>query len=467
MQKKSIKRITLTRLLKVFLLAVIIIFIAIALSYKSFFQFVIENKVITISEIIKAGLTSHMKADIMDKRAYFLNELTSIYDIKSIKIIRGDAVSKQFGESILFEKKLTDNLRDILDKKEVYIQWDDMNSSVEAIVPYIANSEGTLNCLECHNVKNGDVLGAVNITMDTNEYQNFAIKNAYIIAGVLLFLALMIIQNMFHVIENYISKPLSSIIYEGKLAYFSHYDIDSGKYDSKELEDVVENVNKFNHDVLEKEKELKHKNTQLQKLNESIEATLKDTMLAVGRIEEIRSGETKRHTQRVATISTMIAVAYGLSEEQINLIEFASPLHDIGKVGISDSILNKPEQLTYEEYEVMKTHTLMGYNILKHSENKILQTAASIAHEHHEKYDGSGYPQGLKGDEINIFARIVAIVDVFDALLSKRVYKDIWKTEDVVANLKKERGKHFDPVIVDIVLENIDEYIETVKSLSV
>ena len=466
MKKHSIKYITLTSLLKVFLLSMVVVIAVVTLSYRSFFQFVIENKVISISEIIQAGLTSHMKSGIMDKRAYFLNEISSVYDIKSIKIIRGDSVNTQYGESTLYEKKLTSNLRDILDKKEVYIQWNDIDSSVEAVVPYIANSNGTLNCLKCHDAKDGDVLGAVNITMDTELYQNFILKNSYIISGVLLLFALIIIRNMFTVIERYIRKPLSNIIQEGELAYISNKDIDSEKYESKEFEDVVENVNKFNHDVLDKEEELEHKNIQLQKLNEEIEATLKDTMLAVGRIEEIRSNETKRHTERVATISKLIATAYGLNEGQIYLIELASPLHDIGKVGISDSILNKPGKLTDQEYEIMKMHAFLGYDILRYSEHQILQTAATIAYEHHEKYDGTGYPLGLKADEISIYARIVATVDVLDALLSKRVYKDIWPVEDVIALLKDERGKHFDPKIIDIVLENMDKYRGIIRDLS-
>ena len=126
MQKQSIKKITVTRLLQVFVVAMLVIVAIIAVSYRNFFQFVVESKVITISEIVQAGLTSHMKADMMDKRAYFLNELSSTYDIKSIKIIRSDSVNKQFGESNMFEKKLTDDIRKILDKKEVSIEWDDI-----------------------------------------------------------------------------------------------------------------------------------------------------------------------------------------------------------------------------------------------------------------------------------------------------------------------------------------------------
>ncbi len=466
MKKKSIKKITLSNLMQVFLLAMLIIIAVIVLSYRSFFQYVVENRVLSVSEIIQAGLTSHMKAGIMDKREYFLEEIASVHDIKSIKIIRADVVVDQYGVSGLFEQALNDELRTILEKKEVYINWKDLDSKVEAVVPYIANSQGALNCLECHNVNDGDVLGAVSITIDTSVYQSMVLKNSYLIVGVLLLFALVVILNMSHVIERYIRKPLTNIIEDGEMAYKEHKEVDSDKYESKEFAEVAHNVNKFNKNILTKEEELQEKNLQLQYLNEEIELTLKETMLAMGQIEELRSGETKRHTQRVAAISILIAKAYGLSEEEIKLIELTSPLHDIGKIGIADAILNKPMKLSEEEFSHMKTHATLGHDILKHSKRKVLNVAATIAHEHHEKYDGTGYPRGLKGDEINIYARIVAVVDVFDALLSKRVYKQKWSLDDVVEFLKKERGKHFDPKIVDIVLENIDECSKIVSELS-
>ncbi len=466
MQKQSIKKITVTRLLQVFVVSVLVIVAIVAVSYRNFFQFVVENKIQSISQIIKAGLTSHMKAGIMDKREYFLNEISSVHDIRSIEIIRGDAVIKDYGESCLSEKKLTDNLRAILEKKGTYIEWRDTENLVEAVVPYIASSSGSFNCMQCHNVEEGALLGAVNISMEIGSYQNFVLKNGYMIVGVLFLFALAITLNMFHVIERYIRKPLLNIISDSETAYTSHQDINSEKYESKESENVAHNVNKFNKTVIEKEDELKIKNKQLQLLNEEIESTLKETMLAVGQIEEIRAGDTNMHTQRVAAISTMIAKDYGLSDEQIKLIEITSPLHDIGKIGITDAVLNKPARLTEGEYVYMKTHAFLGYRILNNSERKVLKTAATIAHEHHEKYDGTGYPQGLKGEEISIYARIVAIVDVLDALLSKRVYKEKWELKDAIVFFKEERGKHFDPELVDVLLENMDAYVQIIKRLS-
>jgi len=462
LQKRSIKTITVTRLLQVFIVSTLVIISIILLSYRAFFQFIVENKIHSIAEIIQAGLTSHMKAGIMDKRGYFLDEISSVHDIKTIKIIRADAVIKEYGEATLSEKKLDDNIRAILEKKEVYTSWNDRLGKVKSIVPYIANTE----CLQCHRVKDGSVLGAVEIGMDIDSYQKFVLKNSYMIVTALLLFALIVVFNMFHVIERYISKPLLSIIDEARMAYFSHKNIDSKKYESKEFEDVASSVNKFNKTVIEKENELKEKNIELELLNEEIELTLKETMLAVGQIEEIRSNSTRMHTKRVAVLSRMLAKEYGLSDEQLKLIEIASPLHDIGKIGIADAILNKPGKLTQEEYENMKEHALFGYGILKNSKREILKIAAIIAYEHHERYDGTGYPQGLKGEDISIYARIVAIIDVFDALLSKRVYKEEWSIADTVVVFKDERGKHFDPKLVDILLKNIDKYVEALKSLS-
>ena len=270
MKKQSIKKIALSRLLKVFLISIFVVLSITVLSYRSFFQLVAENKAISIAEVIKAGLTSHMKAGIMDKRAYYLNEISSVYDIESISIIRADAVSRQFGEAGTFDKKLDDDLRKILAKKEPYFTWKDSDSKVEAIIPYIANSQGTLNCLQCHNVNNGEVLGAVNISMDTGVYQNFAFKYSYIIAAALLFFALAIILDMFHVLEHFIRRPLSQIVDDGQTAYLSKQDINSDKYKSREFDAMVQNINDFNQHILRKEKELKEKNLEFQTLNEEI-----------------------------------------------------------------------------------------------------------------------------------------------------------------------------------------------------
>ena len=148
------------------------------------------------------------------------------------------------------------------------------------------------------------------------------------------------------------------------------------------------------------------------------------------------------------------------------LLTHASPIHDIGKVAVPDNILLKPGKLTSEEFNIVKTHTTIGYNLLKNSKREILKAAAIVAHEHHERYDGKGYPRGLKGEEIHIYGRIAAIADVFDALGSPRVYKKAWVINDILKYFKEESGKHFDPKLVDILFDNLDKFLEIKEKYS-
>jgi len=199
--------------------------------------------------------------------------------------------------------------------------------------------------------------------------------------------------------------------------------------------------------------------TELTVLTDEIIATQKDVISTMGEIGESRSKETGLHVKRVAEYSRLLAVKYGLEKEQCDLVYNASPMHDIGKVGIPDNILKKPGKLTPEEFEIMKTHAKLGYEMLKNSKRDILSAAAIVAHEHHEKYNGSGYPNNKKGEDIHIFGRITAVADIFDALGSDRCYKKAWDLDDIIALLNKEKGEHFDPVLIDLFLENIDEFL--------
>ncbi|MFC6041092.1 HD domain-containing phosphohydrolase [Paenisporosarcina macmurdoensis] len=193
--------------------------------------------------------------------------------------------------------------------------------------------------------------------------------------------------------------------------------------------------------------------------NELIE-TQREMIETMGEIGESRSQETGHHVKRVAKYSYELAKLAGLSESQCRLLKLASPMHDIGKVAIPDTILLKPGPLSKEEFDLMKTHTSIGYHVFKHSSRQLLRTAAIIAHEHHEKWDGTGYPNGLKEQEIHIFGRITAIADVFDALSSERVYKKAWSMEDIMTFLLEQRGKHFDPSLIDLFYQNIDTFID-------
>ncbi len=140
-------------------------------------------------------------------------------------------------------------------------------------------------------------------------------------------------------------------------------------------------------------------------------------------------------------------------------------MHDAGKIGIPDSILNKPGKLTDEEFRIMQNHTSMGYDILKGSQRPILKAAAIVAHEHHEKWNGGGYPRGLAAENIHIYGRIVALADVFDALGSDRCYKAAWPTEKILALVREERGRHFDPSLVDAFFAHLDEFLRIKRDI--
>lgn len=189
-----------------------------------------------------------------------------------------------------------------------------------------------------------------------------------------------------------------------------------------------------------------------------------ETLTVLGKAAEFKDPETGAHVSRVAHYSKMLAREYGLSEKEQDLIFYAAPFHDLGKVGIEDKILLKPARLNEEEYEVMKGHATIGYEILKDSQSQYLQAGAMIALTHHEKFNGKGYPKGIKGEDIHIFGRIVAIADVFDALTSQRPYKRAWSFKEALDFLEDEKEKHFDPKLVDLFIEHINEVKEIYKS---
>lgn len=194
-------------------------------------------------------------------------------------------------------------------------------------------------------------------------------------------------------------------------------------------------------------------------LNREIEDTQREVVFTMGAIGESRSKETGNHVKRVAEYSKLLALYYGLGEEEAEMLKQASPMHDIGKVAIPDAVLNKPGRFDEEERRIMDTHAALGYEMLKHSNRPLLQMAATVAYEHHEKWNGSGYPRGLSGGNIHIYGRITALADVFDALGSDRVYKKAWEDEKIFTFFKEERGEHFDPRLIDIFFKHLDEFL--------
>lgn len=186
----------------------------------------------------------------------------------------------------------------------------------------------------------------------------------------------------------------------------------------------------------------------------------RETVIRLSKAAEYRDPETGAHILRMAHYSELIARGLGLSVADQELLLEAAPMHDIGKVGIADNILLKPGRLTPDEFEIMKQHAIFGYEILKGSSSKVLQAGAAIARAHHEKFDGTGYPGGLAGQDIPIFSRIVAVADVFDALTSERPYKKAWTLEQAVEHLESNAGSHFDPACVAVFMAHWDEVLE-------
>lgn len=201
---------------------------------------------------------------------------------------------------------------------------------------------------------------------------------------------------------------------------------------------LTEEVRKTTADVLDRERE---------------------TAMRLCKAAEYRDPETGAHILRMANYSALMAARLGLSKEDQQLLLEAAPMHDIGKVGIADEILRKPGRLDEKEFEIMKLHAVYGYELLKGSASPVLQAGAEIAHSHHEKFDGTGYPRGLKGEEIPIFSRIVAVADVFDALMSERPYKKAWTLEEAVDFLLAGAGTHFDPACVQAFLNAWDDIL--------
>lgn len=199
---------------------------------------------------------------------------------------------------------------------------------------------------------------------------------------------------------------------------------------------------------------------EVRKATNEITQRERETVFRLSKAAEYRDRETGAHILRMAHYSQLIARGLGLSIDDQNLLLEAASMHDIGKVGIADNILLMPRRLDSDEFEIMKQHALYGYEILKESSSQVLQAGAAIAKGHHEKFDGSGYPSGLKGQEIPIFSRIVAVADVFDALTSERPYKQAWTLENAADYLRDNAGSHFDPEYVAIFFEQWDAVLD-------
>ena len=229
---------------------------------------------------------------------------------------------------------------------------------------------------------------------------------------------------------------------------------------NKMTDKLVKDVKRQDKIMARSDKRQQKEYDELMALKVEIEETQKEVIFIMGSIAESRSKETGQHVKRVAEYSYLLAKYVGLNEEECEMLRQASPMHDIGKVAIPDAILNKPGRFDPDERKIMETHAQLGYDMLQASNRKLMKTAAIVAYQHHERWDGKGYPNQIAGEDIHIYGRITALADVFDALGSARVYKPAWDDERIFTMFKEERGKQFDPKLVDIFFEHLDEFLQ-------
>ena len=215
--------------------------------------------------------------------------------------------------------------------------------------------------------------------------------------------------------------------------------------------------------IKEDDEQLEYETTKNTKVVGDLQSELIERLLKVAECRDIGS---VNHLTRIGMYAYVLAKGTGMSEKESKLLSIAAKLHDIGKIGIPDEILFKPEKLNKDEWEKMKTHTTKGADILKDGSSEIITLAETIALTHHEKWDGTGYPNGLKGDQIPLMGRITALIDVFDALLTERPYKKAWELDKVISYIRSESGLHFDPAVVFAFINNLDELISIYKTYS-
>ena len=242
--------------------------------------------------------------------------------------------------------------------------------------------------------------------------------------------------------DDFLTKPVDLVLLLSKLVMIENHI----EFHRSKMGVYYESLSKID--------ELINTSKELMRANEMLTVELVQLLYVVA---EYRDDETHEHTMRVGWLSGRIAEKIGLNADEVATIQLAAPLHDIGKIGIRDNILLKPGKLTEEEYEVMKTHTMIGYNVLKASSSEILKKAAMISLTHHERWDGSGYPRGLKGDEIPIEGQIVAVADSFDAMVSKRVYKEPKPFNEAFQEIISLSGRHYSPYVVSAFQSLYDE----------
>jgi len=303
------------------------------------------------------------------------------------------------------------------------------------------------------------------IPLITQERENLRQMTFIVFSLTALILTLLIASS-----SRKLSLSFDKFIHFFQEAKQSHSHLDAQKTDFSEFSKLSVYANEMIDARVKAEQELQDLNLHLEErvadgikeikeLNKEIVDTQKEVVFTMGAIGEARSKETGNHVKRVAQYSYILAKNYGLSQRECDVLKEASPMHDIGKIAIPDSVLNKPGSFTPEERRVIETHADLGHEMLRHSSRELLQAASIVSYEHHEKYNGKGYPRGLKGEDIHIYGRITALADVFDALGSDRCYKKAWEDERIFKMFEEERGEHFDPKLLDCFFDNLDEIL--------
>lgn len=451
--KKSLKHILGKDLVVVSLFLMAVVIIVVGYGLRTLVINTLEDKAVDIAQVVKAGLTAHMKSDMIGKREYFLSEIASLHEVKSLFVIRSEAVNRQFGMGGTMEKAPdAESLKVFLEKKPRFL-LNEFSGVERVLYPYIADSTGSLNCLSCHDVEEGHVLGVLDMEFDFSEYRNLAFFYIVFIIFILAMFFILVYLRLWRRIHRSVLDPLNSLIVFFRRSGDSLADMDAMVFKNEEMNAIARDINMLLNTIKNKNSEISRKNIELTKLSTEVEFLVNETLFTLGSVAEMRSEDSKNHIIRVSKYSRLLATRYGLDKKEAELVSLASTMHDLGKIAIPDGVLLKPGKLSEPEFEVMKSHARQGYEMLKNSERPALRASATIALEHHEKWDGSGYPEGKKGEAIHLYARIVAIADVYDALSSNRCYKQAWESDRVYRYIASMKGIQFDPALTDILLQ--------------
>lgn len=470
MMKESIKTILFKRLIATAIFIFILVVALIAYNFKELTFMAMMDKGQSVAKFVEAGLTTHMDIGSHKEQEQYIENLKKISNIVNMNMIHSPQVTAQYALTCHKHQFKDPIIADVFKNKQASFNFTSLgkeHNMLRVTFPYIADYKKGIDCLSCHNVPEGTVLGAVDFYIDMTSYKNASFGYLYIILGILSLSLLGVLILLYKFIDEHIIDPLEDLMVTTKNGYDTHTPINNDEYESLEFQDIAKKMNTYNNEVLKQKEKLQERNAQCEILMQEIKATQDALITTMATIAEAQSKETAFHVRRVTQYAYLLAKAYGLSDEECEIIESVTPMYDIGKTGVPNAILLKPGKLTEEEFETIKQHTKFGYEIFKNSSHALLQTAATIAHEHHERWDGSGYPRGLKGEEIHIYGRIVAIADVFDALITKRVYKEAWPLEEVLALFKDEKARHFDPILVDVFLSIIDDVMKLKAKLDV